>query len=70
MKRLPCETIEARLVMYDEAADHLEMCVADNEIERTQAKVVAKQIRKLGENFANKYSRRKNDINRADTGDR
>lgn len=50
-RRLSTEQEEARLTMYEEAAQHLEMSVCDNDYERKAAKIIAKQIRALAVRF-------------------
>lgn len=50
-RRLSCKQEEARLVMYEEAAQHLEMSVCDNNYEKEAAKIIAKQIRALAAKF-------------------
>lgn len=50
-RRLSTEQEEARLTMYEEAAQHLEMSVCDDDYEREAAKIIAKQIRALAVKF-------------------
>lgn len=52
------EEYEARIAMYDEATDHLDCCVHENEEELRQSRIVKDEIRKLRDRFDNKYGHR------------
>lgn len=56
-KQLTKEQIQARIVMYNEAADHMDATVHDSKIELEQAMVVQKQIRKMCKKFSDKYEK-------------
>jgi hypothetical protein len=53
--RLTKEQIEARIEMYEEAANHLELSVTMSEAELEQAKVVSKELRAMLQRFYEKH---------------
>lgn len=57
-KAMTRELFEARYAMYDEAADHLELAVAETAEECYQSKIVANQIRKLRDRFYERFWRK------------
>ncbi len=54
-KKLTEEQAEARIEMYNEAAEHMLMDVFDTNTEKEQAKVVSAQIRALCARFEAKF---------------
>jgi hypothetical protein len=55
MSKLTNEQVEARIEMYEEAAEHLSLSVHDSDIEKQQSFIVIKQIRALQRKFLNKH---------------
>ena len=55
MKKLTRKQIVARIEMYEEAIEHLDMDVCDTKEEIRQAKIVQNQIRKISLAFQKRY---------------
>jgi hypothetical protein len=53
--RLTTEQIEARICMYQEAVDHMEMDIYHDSIEREQALFIRNQIIRLRDKFIEKH---------------
>lgn len=55
--RLTKEQIEARISMYNEGIDHMEMEIFDDEVEREQALFIQRQLIQLRDKFVAKHFR-------------
>jgi hypothetical protein len=60
MKKLSDEEKDARINVYDEVIDHMDMEIYDNKIERKQGMIIKKQLIRIRENFINNFINRKN----------
>lgn len=57
MKKLTEEQIEARMEMYEECIEHLNMNITTVPVEMEQLKIVQKELRSISNSFYRKYSK-------------
>lgn len=55
MKKLTDKQVEARIEMYEECIEHLNLDVTEDREEMKQAKIVQRQIRAIANRFYDKH---------------